>query len=561
MMLDAQDADMYCAVESITNAPSGGMFAFLATPQNEAEAKFIASLDGVADGKPRWLGGHRAAGNSRFTWSLSANIHTSPWTVDAWGGWYPSEPSSRIRDEVCVAQGLNRKKLDITTWKMNDAPCNIDNRFVCQYCEQTTSTTDYTTTTTAMTSTTTIAPTSTTTVAPTTTTAEPTTYALPDEGASGADWKQFDVTGCYYIMPDVDKKNYADAVNYCSTAHVAGGEASHLATVSSEAEAKFIYEFDRRAGRPKWVGGKIDQRGNWRNIDGSHFSMATFYAGEPRGDGMVSQMGYNKKSDDTMPWKLNDVSANNRNRFVCEWCGPELATSTTTEAPSTTSTTRGPWTTTTTPEQTTTTTKVPYTTTSTTREPYTTTSTTRGPYTTTTSAEPPCTASADLSGESAEMDTLVMHIQTISAMSAKLDNRKTGRVLPVKWSCEEYCKGLAWGPSCAPCGLHTFTHKAGCLFPGPFLTGDLCHRNATTGDVTDIPCCNKPTSDSVDGYEIGEATTCLVGNQCKCSKYGRVDQKDPMDTQRLEEKFAASYMYELPRVWKKMQCWDAVDAP
>jgi len=154
-----------------------------------------------------------------------------------------------------------------------------------------------------------------------------------------------------------------------------------------------------------------------------------------------------------------------------------------------------------------------------------------------------------------------MHIQTISSMSAKLDNRKTGRVLPVKWSCEEYCQGLAWGPSCAPCGLHTFKHKEGCLFPGPFLTGDLCHRNSTSGEVTDIPCCNKPTADAVDGYEIAEATTCLVGNQCKCNKYGRVDKKDPMASQRLEEKFAASYMYELPRVWKKMQCWNAADAP
>jgi len=557
-MMTADSAATYCQLAGIDNAEDE--FAWLMVPQSESEAKFVTTLDGVAAGKPRWTAGHRSAGSAQFTYDLASPAHNGNWNAEKWGGWYPSEPSSRQRDEVCVAQGLNQKKKDVSPWKFNDAPCNINNRFVCQWCESTTSTTGVptSTTTNGPTSTSTEPASSTTTQPESTTTMEPTTFALPEEGEFGSEWKQSDVTGCFYVMPNTEKKTWSEARDYCSTAHVAGGEASHLATVSSEAEARFIYSLDKRAGRPKWVGGRIGGNGQWRNIDSSHFPMSAFYPGEPRGDGDVAQMGFSKKSDDTSPWMLNDVSANNRNLYACEWCGPELATSTTSEAPSTTS--LAPVSTTTT-VATSTTTNAPYTTSTTTNAPYTTSTTTREPYTTTTSAEPPCTASAALNGDSAEMDTLVMHIQTISGMSAKLDNRKSGRVMPVKWTCQEYCEGLAWGPSCAPCGLHTFTNKASCLFPGPFLTGDLCHRNATSGEVTDVPCCNMPSAEPIDGYDIASATTCLVGNQCKCNKFGRVDKKDTAPVQRSEEKFAASYMYELPRVWKKMQCWDAADAP
>jgi hypothetical protein len=570
--LNRADAESACAVSTGEQS----MPAWLFMPQDEAESKFVASLRNI--GKPVWTAGVRAAGEKG--WTYYSTLYSGPWTVDAWNGWYVDEPSRMTSEESCVVQGIARKKADDMMWKFNDADCSNENEYVCQFCHATTTTTFETTTTSAeKTTTTSVAPSTTTTLADstttteqsttttmaeTTTTLEPTTYELPDVDESGTEWREFDQTGCYYMQPSF-KSDWQEAFEYCIDAHDAGGARSFLTSVSSEAEAKFIADFKDRPGVAQWVGVvQSSVNGAFRNLDGKWFTMDSFYPGEPSGEGNVAQMGFSSKRADTHPWKLNDAPPTNRNTFVCKWCPPELATTTTTEGPSTTSTTA---TTTTTHGGTTTTT---FQTSTTTAIPYTTTSTTAEPYTTTTTVEP-CTYPPNVAGngalisdvddamvvqspESQNMDTLIQHIKTVQAMTSAVENRRSGRSQPVKWTCEEYCAGLAWGPSCAPCALSTMGYEAQCLFTGPFLTGELCHRNATSGEITDIPCCNKATAEPIDGYDIGSATTCIIGNQCKCHKYGRQDKKDFHSVMRSETKFAASYLYTLPRYWAKKKC-------
>jgi len=498
-----------------------GNGAWLASPQSEEEARFIARLGKTA--KPRWTSGMAQPGETKFTYE--AGDWNADFSVDDWNGWYNGEPNMNSKDGRCAAQGYNKKNLDVSPWKMNDASCDLDNMYVCQWCLKTTTTTPPTTSTTTF-------QTSTTTWQ-TTTTEAPTTYELP----SDADWEYSDHTQCYYKEFD-EKVAYNTARSRCQSAHVAGGSTSHLATISSEAEAMFV---SGGPGRPRWVGTYKTKKGEWKNVDASFFSMKLFYSGEPNGGHMNAQMGYRKKKDDIFPWKLNDVPEDTRNPYVCEWCPPELSTSTTTEAPSTT-TTEAPSTTTTTEAPSTTTAEPGATPRKTTRK-------------TTTATEEPCVAgSAGLTAEMHDTDVLAKHIESIAQMNTRMDNRLSGKTFPVKWTCPEFCAGLAWGPSCAPCGLSSLKTKASCLFSGPFLTGELCHRNFKTGEVTDEPCCNLETREPIDGYKIAEASTCVIGNNCNCKKWGPVDSEDVHGKQRNLNKFEASYLYTLPRKFEDGVC-------
>jgi hypothetical protein len=268
--------------------------------------------------------------------------------------------------------------------------------------------------------------------------------------------------------------------------------------------------------------------------------MKLFYANEPNGDFKYAQMGLRKKKDDTMPWKLNDVDANTKNPYVCEWCPPELSTSTTTEAASTTSTIV------------TTTTEAPTTTTTTGEPGATPKATTKA---TVTETEQPCVAgSAGLTADMLDTDVLAKHIDNIAQMNTRMDNRRSGKTFPVKWSCREFCAGLAWGPSCAPCEVSSLKTKEACLFSGPFLTGELCHRNADTKEVTSEPCCNLADREKVGDYDVATATTCVIGNNCNCKKWGEVDQEDVHGKQRNVKKFEASYLYNLPRKFEDGIC-------
>ena len=174
-----------------------------------------------------------------------------------------------------------------------------------------------------------------------------------------------------------------------------------------------------------------------------------------------------------------------------------------------------------------------------------------------TETEQPCVAgSAGLTADMLDTDVLAKHIDFIAQMNTRMDNRKSGKTFPVKWSCSEYCAGLAWGPSCAPCAVSSLKTKEACLFSGPFLTGELCHRNAKTKEVTSEPCCNLPDREKVGDYDIASATTCVIGRNCKCKKFGdgEVDQEDVHGIQRNVQKFEASYLYNLPRKFEDGIC-------
>eukprot|EP00039_Didymoeca_costata_P032600 m.38505 g.38505 ORF g.38505 m.38505 type:complete len:416 (+) comp9442_c1_seq1:2075-3322(+) len=398
----------------------------------------------------------------------------------------------------------------------------------------TTTSTTTTETTTTSTTTTTLEPTTTTSLKPSTTTLPPTTTTTPvpttyKTPLASEGWTFSETTGCYYTLPDTRKMIYDEAKQYCALSYIADDlENVHLATVSSEYEARLIADFLEGPGNPKWVGIELTPRGEFRNIDGTYFSTSLFYDGEPsaRPPHPQLQLGYRKASDDTHPYKLNDAHSGNKNRFVCEWCDPMYFTTSTTMAPTTSTTS-----TTTTAAPTTTTTV----TTTTTLEP--TTTTTEVPKT-------PCPNRVVLT----ESDILVAHYQYLGETAARINTRTSGRSLPQKFSCEEYCKGLSWGPSCAPCAVSSLKTKETCLFPGPFFTGDLCHRDYKSGNITDIPCCNKVTDTSyLPDYDIAEATTCYRGKNCKCNNFGKVDKTDPQE--RLIEKFEASKLVMLPRQW------------
>ena len=167
----------------------------------------------------------------------------------------------------------------------------------------------------------------------------------------------------------------------------------------------------------------------------------------------------------------------------------------------------------------------------------------------------PCVAGSNgLSGELQETDILAKHVETLAHMNTRMDNRRSGKTFPVKWTCPEYCAGLAWGPSCAPCAVGALTTKESCLFPGPFLTGELCHRDFKTGEVTEEPCCNLEARTPIGDYNIAEATTCVIGANCNCKKWGPVDSEDRHGEQRLLHKFEASYSYTLPRKFEDGIC-------
>jgi len=540
-------ASTYCPKFDTNLSPP----AQLVAPISLEEAKFVAALGEVA--KPRWTAGYANRNDKNFR-----NVGSyTPFSVYTYGGWYQNEPNAKTDETRCVAQGIARKKADKFPWLMNDADCSVQNRFVCQYCPAST------TTTMAPSTTTTMAPSTTTTMAPSTTTAAPTTTPMPDRSWVLADTLP---VPCWYKNFG-EKADFDEALRFCQGAFKSGGIRSHLATVSSEVEARFLVDKFGGRGKPQWVGVKRDTPrcsgctlGPWENIDGTFFSESMFYPGEPNGNFQQAQLGLNKKGADVTPWKLNDNSRTTSNRFTCEWCPADTQTSTTTPVPSTTttgaptSTTTGEPTSTTTGPPTTTTTGAP--TSTTTAAPSTTTAIKKS--TTTTTAEPPKTpCNQNLEGDM-EMNVMVAHIKTIADMTESMENKKSGRINKFQPKCEEFCTGLGWGGSCAPCALSSLTSKSSCLFPGPFFTGELCHRNATSGEITDIPCCNLESATAGD-YDIGKATTCVVGKQCNCKKFGNVDKKDPQG--RVTQKFVASYLHQMPRVWTKREGCQAAEAP
>lgn len=282
-----------------------GLTAHLAAPRNQGEAQFIGAL-GEA-GKPSWLSGKYVGGEFIF-------VDGTPWRVERWGGWYPGEPNGDFeRNEYCVQRGIGRRRADTEPWRLNDALCSNLNRYTCQYCHGTTSTTTEvpttttttpeptttstttTTTTTTSTTTTTTTTTSTTTTTTsttttttstttsstttftttTTTTPEPTTHDLP------TDWNYYAETNCFYQQFDTPKLTYEEAESECANAHESHHLRSHLAIIESTEEAQFVAALETGgAGRPRWVGMKRNNNGQFVDAMGRPAWMDGFYPGE-----------------------------------------------------------------------------------------------------------------------------------------------------------------------------------------------------------------------------------------------------------------------------------------
>ena len=82
------------------------------------------------------------------------------------------------------------------------------------------------------------------------------------------------------------------------------------------------------------------------------------------------------------------------------------------------------------------------------------------------------------------------------------------------------------------------------MFPGPFATGVLCHKDPRTQLLTDTKCCMRKNID-LDYAAGNEFTTCrLPKRQCDCDSGFDYTQA-----------FAASFhMAPLSRTWTGTQC-------
>jgi hypothetical protein len=453
---------------------------FLASPQTVAEAQFVASLEGKK-GKPRWVAGQWD--QDRQLWAGEPGYPVRPQNI----GFYEGEPSSLgdTRSDWCLQQSITPARKDNEMWKFNDAKCVNENRYVCQHCQATTptttttwatSTTTFATTTTTWETSTTTHVTTTTTQEPTsTTTAEPTT--APWKPPTG--WEFFEETQCHYMHSGPDNTNDFYGAKYaCEHAADVAGISSRLATVSSQNLAKFLgdlsFSSDVKDGKARWVASRVNlATGELKPAyDDAIFTTDSWYPNEPSGNGECVQQGYSTKKQDHERWRLNNQNCNERNAYVCEWCGPPLPTTTTsTEAPTTTTTTPAPV---------------------------------------------PCTVPAgDLTfAETASADDMIKRLQTIGGFVASYRSQENGRTTKARQTCEAVCKRETWGLGCAPCPLEFFTDADSCFAPGAFGTGQLCRTSTKKGIKSFLaplqPCCMREADGQTCGVPLDAKCDCSL---------------------------------------------------
>lgn len=89
------------------------------------------------------------------------------------------------------------------------------------------------------------------------------------------DWNFFPETGCFYTQPDVEKTNWAGALEYCDGLFSSGGEDSFLAIIETRTEAQFVAAFETRNGNPRWIGAQRDPTSGqqaFRDINGKWYA-------------------------------------------------------------------------------------------------------------------------------------------------------------------------------------------------------------------------------------------------------------------------------------------------
>jgi hypothetical protein len=159
---------------------------------------------------------------------------------------------------------------------------------------------------------------------------------------------------------------------------------------------------------------------------------------------------------------------------------------------------------------------------------------------------PPTCATVPAGSETFQeaLDAVSEHQAYIGSVLANVATKKSGRAEPYKTTCEDFCAQRSFGAGCQPCRLEAITSEAECMFPGPFATGVLCHKDPQTQLLTNTKCCMRKNMEL--DYAVGnEFTTCrLPKRECECDAGFDYDQA-----------FAASFhMAPLSRTWTGTQC-------
>jgi len=87
---------------------------------------------------------------------------------------------------------------------------------------------------------------------------------------------------------------------------------------------------------------------------------------------------------------------------------------------------------------------------------------------------------------------------------------------PIMCSCEDFCSGQCFAPSCDVCDAAVWSDKSSCLNPGPLGQGLLCAAHHTNKSNA-MPCCSPN----------GSACRLEGGNWCNCSSYPPQDPLFP----------------------------------
>jgi hypothetical protein len=102
----------------------------LAIVPDKATNDFLLALDPTTD-VARWIGASRNVDSEDFLWLDGSNI-----TYTNWGFGEPNSPAASTGNlaENCVAQGFSTTAKGKLQDKWNDANCNKNFRFYCQFC-------------------------------------------------------------------------------------------------------------------------------------------------------------------------------------------------------------------------------------------------------------------------------------------------------------------------------------------------------------------------------------------------------------------------------------------
>ncbi|MCP3875788.1 MAG: C-type lectin domain-containing protein [Desulfobacteraceae bacterium] len=109
------------------------------------------------------------------------------------------------------------------------------------------------------------------------------------------------------------EKTWQDAKDFCEE------QGGYLATITSEAENRFVYDQVGKDGLDLWLGGTDRySEGTWEWITGETWDYEHWGSGEPNDSGGEDYLIFSGK----FPTEWNDAglpASNNTHSFICEW--------------------------------------------------------------------------------------------------------------------------------------------------------------------------------------------------------------------------------------------------